>query len=102
LADARPATTSRAGYDAAIADAYGYLEQESDSEAARAAQLRRELGRTFLDGTPKQRAQIVRDLIRNYREQGRLPRHAPPQPRPRARPVPDVKRTPAGRQVVSR
>jgi hypothetical protein len=43
----------------------------------KAEDLRNELGAKFLDGTRVEQAAMVRDWIRNFREQKRL---APPEP----------------------
>ena len=58
--------------------------------AAQAGALGDELGDRFIRGTPAEREVMVRDWLRNYRGQGRLPPTKPPAPAAaRASPEPD-------------
>jgi hypothetical protein len=60
--------------DAAIGDIDGYMQSERSHYRDRADALSRQLGERFLYGSRERQATIVRDWVRNYREQGRLPR----------------------------
>jgi hypothetical protein len=64
--------------DRASGDTEGFLLAETARYRQRAIALRDELGDRFLRGSWEVRAAMVRDWIRNYREQGRLPTSEPP------------------------
>jgi hypothetical protein len=64
--------------DTALGDLDGYLSYVASRYREKAVQLRRELGARFTTGSHDVRTAMVRDWLRNFREQGRLPKSKPP------------------------
>jgi hypothetical protein len=56
-----------------LGDLDGYLRAESARWRDKADSLEKELGHRFLNADRARQAAMVRDWIRNYRQQGRLP-----------------------------